>query len=87
MKVTELAAACVDALNHPERSLPDKPLVTLCGRRGLGFPRKNWPKSKRLLCVNSKYEYVYHYDAMDLLAAMVAHGLINLADEPSGSNS
>lgn len=76
-----LAIGCVDALNHPERSLPEKPLITVEIKGSL--PRKGWPRPKRLLCENSRGGRVYHYDAMNLLAAMAAHGLIEVAASPS----
>jgi len=83
MTMQELADACADAIRHPERSLPEKPIVTLVGKRGLGLPRKNFPRAKRLLCVNSRNEYVYHYDAMNLLAALAARGLVDVRFGPS----
>ena len=83
MTMQELAQCCVDSLNHPERSKPDKPLVTLSGKRGGLFPKGGGPRPKRLLCVNHAGEYTYHYDAMNVLAALVAHGAITLADQPT----
>lgn len=74
----ELANACADSIRHPERSLPDKPLITLVGKSSSMFPKKNWPRPKRLLCVNSRNERVYHYDAMNVLAAMAVHGLVDV---------
>lgn len=73
----ELALACVDAINHPERSRPDKPLVTLVGKKTL-FPKGGGPRPRRLLCINPRGEKVWHYDATDLLAALVAHGLVKM---------
>lgn len=82
MKIPELAAACVDAINHPERSGSEPPLVTLVWSGKNPFPKKNWPRPKRLLCVNPRGERVYHYDATNLLAAMVAHGLVKMETLP-----
>lgn len=81
MTLQELADACVDAINHPERSKPEEPLLTLVGKKGGLFPRKGWPRPKRLLCVNSKEEYVYHYDATNVLAALAARGLVDVSFE------
>lgn len=69
-----LAEACVDSMNHPERSRPDKPLITIVCKGRL--PGKGWPRPKRLLCINPRGERVYHYDAMYFLAAMAAHRLV-----------
>lgn len=75
MNVPELSLACADAIQHPERSLPDKPLITLVGRGSL-FPRKGWPRPKRLLSEKSNGERVWHYDAMSVLVALVANDLV-----------
>jgi hypothetical protein len=75
----ELAEACVDAINHPERSAGEPPLITLVWTGKCPFPRRGWPRAKRLLCVNPAGERVYHYDATNVLAAMAAHGLIKVA--------
>lgn len=80
MTVIELAAACVDALNHPERSGGEPPLLTLEGR-GTLFPKGGGPRPKRLLCVNSRGNKVYHYDAKNVLAALAARGLIEMKFE------
>jgi hypothetical protein len=77
MKIEELAAACVDAINHPERSAPDEPLVTLVGKRTI-FPKGGGPRPKRLLCINSQGQKVWHYSAMDVLAALAAHGAVSI---------
>lgn len=78
MSIAELANACMDSIRHPERSHPDNPLITLVGRKRGLFPKKGWPRAKRLLCVNPRNEYVYHYDAANVLAALAAHGLIEV---------
>jgi hypothetical protein len=75
----ELAEACVDAINHPERSAGEPPLITLVWTGKCPFPHRGWPRAKRLLCVNPGGERVYHYDATNVLAAMAAHGLIKVA--------
>jgi hypothetical protein len=75
VKVSELVRACVDSINHPERSGREKPLVTLEGKRQL-FPHGGGPKPKRLLCVNSGGNKVWHYDAWSVLAGLAAAGLI-----------
>lgn len=77
-----LAKACVDAINHPERSHPEPPLLTLAIRGKIPFPKKGWPRPKRLLCENPRGERVYHYDARDFLAAMCAHGLVEYRVTP-----
>jgi hypothetical protein len=77
MTPKELAIACVDSMNHPERSAGEPPLITLVGKgRKPLFPRAGWPRPKRLLCENPRGERVYHYDATNVLAALVAHGLV-----------
>lgn len=82
MTPKEIALACVDAINHPERSLPDKPLVTLVWITGKNpLPRKGWPRPKHLLCENSRGEKVYLYDATNMLAALAAHGLVKVEFE------
>ena len=77
MKVEELALKCMDAIRHPDRSLPDKPLITLVGKHQL-FPHGGGPRAKRLLCVNSDGDRVYHYDAMNVLAALAADEMIGV---------
>lgn len=78
MTIQLLADACVDSLNHPERSKPNEPFVRLVGKKGGLFPRKGWPKPVELLCINSRGGYTYLYDAASVLAAMAAHGLIEV---------
>lgn len=80
MTVKELALACVDAMNHPSRSFPEEPLVTLEGTTTL-FPKGGGPRPKRLLCVNSQGNKVWHYSARNVLAALVARGLVELKTE------
>lgn len=77
MTVIELANACVDAINHPERSGGETPLITLEGSKTL-FPKGGGPRPKRILCVNARGNKVYHYDAANVLAALAAHGAIKL---------
>lgn len=78
MTILELAAACVDAINHPERGCGEC-LITLVWMKGRNpLPRKGWPRPKHLLCENPRGEKVWLYDAKNLLAAMVAHGLVEL---------
>jgi hypothetical protein len=77
LKVTELAARCVEALNHPERSLPDEPLITLVGKHTL-FPKGGGPRPKHLLCINCDGNKVWHYSAFKVLAALVAHRVIDV---------
>ena len=82
MTIPELANVCIDALNHPERSRNGKPLVTLVWTKGKNpFPRKGWPRPKHLLCEHPRRERVYLYDAMDVLAALAAHKLIDVVYE------
>lgn len=66
MKVEELVLRCMDSLRNPDRILPDKPLITLVGKHAL-FPHGGGPRPKRLLCVNSNGDRVYHYDAMHII--------------------
>jgi hypothetical protein len=80
MTYEELALACVEALNHPDRSEPDEPLITLEGKKTL-FPKGGGPHPKRLLCVNYAGNKVWHYSARNVLAALVAHGLVKLEVE------
>lgn len=76
MTIPELAEACVDSINHPERSA-GTPLVTLVWTKGKNpLPRKGWPKPKHFLCENPRGEKVWLYDATDMLAALCAHGLV-----------
>lgn len=78
MKINELVEQCIDSINHPERSVPENPLITLVGKRTL-FPYGGGPRPKRLLCVNPNTgDKVWHYDAMSVLAALVAHGAIDV---------
>ena len=81
MTVNELALACVDAINHPERSGGEPPLLTLEGKKTL-FPKGGGPKPKRLLCVNARGNKVWHYDAKNVLAALVANGAVKMEDVP-----
>ena len=77
MTIPELAAACIDAINHPDRS-PGRPMVTLVWTKGKNpQPRKGWPRPKHLLS-DHYHEKVWLYDAKDLLAAMIAHGLVEM---------
>lgn len=77
MTVQELAAQCAESIRYPERSIPDKPLVTLVGKHAL-FPKGGGPRPKRLLCVNRDGDRVWHYDAMNVLAALAAAGLVEV---------
>lgn len=78
MKVQELMLACVDSMNHPERSLPEKPLVVLTGSKTL-FPKGVGPRPLRLLNENPyTRQRTWHYDAMSVLAALAAAGLVEV---------
>ena len=86
MEIAELAKHCVDSINHPERSRPDAPLITLVWMNGKNpFPRKGWPRPKHLLCDNPRGEKVWLYDATNMLAALVAHGYIEAKFETQAS--
>ncbi len=78
MTWNELALQCVDSINHPDRSAGEAPLITLTWKGKCPFPRKNWPRAKRILCVNRAGEKTAHYDARNVLAAMAAHGLVKI---------
>lgn len=80
-----IAEACVDSINHPERSAWEKPLITLVFKGRL--PGKGWPRPKRLLCINPRGERVYHYDAMNFLAAMAAHNLVTVKGVNDSENT
>jgi hypothetical protein len=77
MKIKDLAFQCLEAIRHPDRSLPDKPLITIVGKHSL-FPHGGGPRPRRILCVNSSGETVYHYQAMSVLAALAANELIGV---------
>ena len=77
MTVKDLAFQCLDAIRHSERSAPDKPLITIEGKHVL-FPHGGGPRPKRILCVNSRGNKVWHYSAMDVLAALAAQEMIGV---------
>jgi len=77
MTIKELAFQCLEAMRHPERSAPEKALITLEGTHTL-FPRGGGPKPERLLCVNSRGNKVWHYNAMSVIAALAANELIGV---------
>ena len=80
----ELAKSCVDAINqHTESGVSEFPFVTLVFKGKIPFPRKAWPRPYHLLCENPRGERVYLYKAMDLLAAMAAHKLIDVELAPA----
>lgn len=79
MTIQTLADACVDSLNHPERSRPGTPTIVLKhNKKGGAFPRKGWPKPIRSEENVNGPGYVLLYDAASVLAAMAAHGLIEV---------
>lgn len=46
MKIEEMIEECCYSLNHPERSIPEKPLITIVGTKTL-FPHGGGPRPKR----------------------------------------
>lgn len=79
MTIQELANACIDSMNHPERSAPCAPVISLVHKKkGGGFPRRGWPKPVQTWDEVNGRGYVHLYDAASVLAAMAAHGLVEV---------
>ena len=82
MTIPELAKACVEAINrHTAAPVSKEAYITLVFKGKIPFPKKNWPRPVHLLCENPRGERVYLYSAANLLAAMIAHKLIEMRPE------
>lgn len=79
MTVKELVDACVDSVNHPERTRAWDPLVSFTSRGGSPLSKQFFPKFKFM--VNGyRGESVYFYSAKELLHAIAANGMMVLDD-------
>jgi hypothetical protein len=77
-QIKELIKACIDSLNYPERSKPDKPLVCfLAYRNPFQAPGRN-PKPVRFVDKRSDGKTLYHFYALDVLVWMKVHGILRV---------
>jgi hypothetical protein len=76
MQPAELAQQCVNAMNF-WKGEPEKARIIIVLKKGWKAPPK-FPR-RELLCQNSGGQNVYSLSAMNVLAWLVANGLVNVA--------
>lgn len=80
MRVEDLVKQCVAAINDPNRPADREAVIILTGRKTL-FPRGGGPRPIELACKKPNGERTWFYSASKVLAALAAHGLVNVEFE------
>ena len=79
----DLLRQCLDSMAHPERSGSMEPgIVLISAKRGGLFPKGGGPKAK-ILGSDSRGYFLW-YDAKDVLAALVARGVVKCTEAEGG---